>query len=673
MSNGRGDWHGYYFTAYGIAVKHGFSGTEEEWLESLRGERGPGARLRYDLDREVLEWAFEGQEDDWQELLDINDLRGYVVSATLDQAQQARDQAREAQSAAEEAQAGARVAQEAALTAQEGAKVQAETAEQFTVFAREAQNGAQAAAREAASAALGSVQAQTAAETAKRDAETARADAQGAAERADETAEGVFLAKNEAQTAHRGALAAQEAAQTARLLAESAAETAAADAAELTAPAAAEAAVRAVRAEIREDADRIAQARDDAVTAQTAAETAQEAAETARDDAAAAQTAAEVAQGAAETARDGAAAAQTAAEAAQETAETARDGAAQAETAARSWAAGGTGTREGEDADNAKYWCEGAKAAAQEALADHEGAGSAHQELFAAKQDKLSGQPGQAVGFGADGAAVAVPGWGNPNLLDNWYFADPVNQPEETTYTDTGYTIDRWRKDGGGSVYVLNDCVKLTASPTENNYFAQLLEHTYGPGTYTESVLIRNASGGMLLASDVSHTKFYIMKAFSGAGAEWTLISGTFEVPEGQTLKRGYIRIDSGEGASAELLAFKLELGDRQTLARQDADGNWVLNDPPPDKALELAKCQRYRWIPKGSVFWLYSCPDNVQRATISFPVTMRANPSISFKSGKTETPAVSEIVTKNTVCFYSQKPSSGCQGVADLVADANL
>ena len=41
MSNGRGDWHGYYFTAYGIAVKHGFTGSEEEWLESLRGERGP--------------------------------------------------------------------------------------------------------------------------------------------------------------------------------------------------------------------------------------------------------------------------------------------------------------------------------------------------------------------------------------------------------------------------------------------------------------------------------------------------------------------------------------------------------------------------------------------------------------------------------------------------------
>lgn len=34
-------WRGYYITAYGIAVKHGFKGTEEEWLESLRGPQGP--------------------------------------------------------------------------------------------------------------------------------------------------------------------------------------------------------------------------------------------------------------------------------------------------------------------------------------------------------------------------------------------------------------------------------------------------------------------------------------------------------------------------------------------------------------------------------------------------------------------------------------------------------
>ena len=39
-------WEGYYISAYGIAVKRGFNGTEEEWLESLKGDKGPtGAKL----------------------------------------------------------------------------------------------------------------------------------------------------------------------------------------------------------------------------------------------------------------------------------------------------------------------------------------------------------------------------------------------------------------------------------------------------------------------------------------------------------------------------------------------------------------------------------------------------------------------------------------------------
>ena len=36
-------WTGYYYSAYGIAVKHGFEGTEEEWLESLKGDQGDPA------------------------------------------------------------------------------------------------------------------------------------------------------------------------------------------------------------------------------------------------------------------------------------------------------------------------------------------------------------------------------------------------------------------------------------------------------------------------------------------------------------------------------------------------------------------------------------------------------------------------------------------------------
>ena len=49
--------------------------------------------------------------------------------------------------------------------------------------------------------------------------------------------------------------------------------------------------------------------------------------------------------------------------------------------------------------------------------------------------------------------------------------------------------------------------------------------------------------------------------------------------------------VNYSETAEKTIIAVKLELGDKQTLARQDENGNWILNDPPPDKGLELLKC----------------------------------------------------------------------------------
>lgn len=39
---------------------------------------------------------------------------------------------------------------------------------------------------------------------------------------------------------------------------------------------------------------------------------------------------------------------------------------------------------------------------------------------------------------------------------------------------------------------------------------------------------------------------------------------------------------------------MKLEFGEGQTFAHQEANGNWVLNDPTPNLALERLKCQEH-------------------------------------------------------------------------------
>lgn len=54
---------GYYITAYGIAVKHGFEGDEAAWLETLKGEPGRGFEIRGKYDTvEQLQAAVTGPE-----------------------------------------------------------------------------------------------------------------------------------------------------------------------------------------------------------------------------------------------------------------------------------------------------------------------------------------------------------------------------------------------------------------------------------------------------------------------------------------------------------------------------------------------------------------------------------------------------------------------------------
>ena len=53
----------------------------------------------------------------------------------------------------------------------------------------------------------------------------------------------------------------------------------------------------------------------------------------------------------------------------------------------------------------------------------------------------------------------------NPNLLDNWYFVNPINQRGAEEYASEGYTIDRWRINGTGAVKVQRDGIVIQKTP----------------------------------------------------------------------------------------------------------------------------------------------------------------------------------------------------------------
>ena len=369
------EWRGYYITAYGIAVKHGFTGTEEEWLASLKGDGGEPVVIRYSETDGQLQWKYENEDDSaWREILTLADLQGDLVSATISQAQAAKAAAEAAKTAAQSAASSAQADASAAQTAEATASTKAAAAAASEQTASGAADTAQAAATKAENAQKTTTTNAAQAAQSATDARTAKAGAESAASNAAES---------------------EAAAKTAETNAKKSEASVAADSAAAT-----KAAGDAANAQTAAEA-----ARDEAVGSKTAA--AASAASAGQD-----RQAAQAAKAAAETAKTDA---QAAAADAQESAELAQSSAQGVEAnakAAESWAVGGTGTREGENTNNAKYWCDSAQAIAGGGVTSFNGRSGA-------VVPKVGDYTPEMVGADAAGTAETKAGTVQGNLDDH--------------------------------------------------------------------------------------------------------------------------------------------------------------------------------------------------------------------------------------------------------------
>lgn len=193
----------------------------------------------------------------------------------------------------------------------------------------------------------------------------------------------------------------------------------------------------------------------------------------------------------------------------------------------------------------------------------------------------------------------------NENLLDNWYFVGggsqqdggqfPINQRRQTSYSGQGYTVDKWRLLGSGmSANLQSNALSITYTPSSSSReFNQPIDLArLQSGQYTFSILTSDKKlytvSGQINPDADSVNLYTVLPDGSQIGARkvsasWNYISFRWLAPEA--------------GGSITILATKLELGLRSTLARL-VDGEWVLNDPPPNFQQELAKCQRYLFDP---------------------------------------------------------------------------
>lgn len=200
----------------------------------------------------------------------------------------------------------------------------------------------------------------------------------------------------------------------------------------------------------------------------------------------------------------------------------------------------------------------------------------------------------------------------NPNLLDNWFFANPVNQRGASEYAATGYTIDRWRATNANTTVTVTDSgITITGASGAVPYLQQVIETP-------KRLLGRTVTLSALMKSGTLYTATgNVPSILPTANTLYCAVTNVFDVlATSSTLS---VRLKTSTGGSNDFVAVKLELGQKQTLAHQAVDGNWMLNEIP-NFGTELLKCQRY--------YQLFSALDAIPAHWSDFRPTMRATPT---------------------------------------------
>lgn len=604
-------WRGYYITAYGIAVKHGFKGTEAEWLETLKGDK---VQLRYNEDTKTLEWKYE-DADEWLELMDINALQGEVVTEVLEQATAAKEAAEAAQEAAESARDSAVTASETAVSAKETAV--------------SAKNGAEAAAGNASDSAG---EAAASAELAGQKAAAAEKSAEAAAASAasiGQAEENAAASATEAESWAVGGTGTREGEDTNNAKYWSARAQDAAGGG-VTSFNNRTGAVKPAKGDYTAD-----------LVTFTDGDTFQDKFDAGKLTGPAGPQGTPGSNG-----KDGADGAPGPAGADGEPGPAGADGGyyqpAVDGSGNLTWTASKAGMPSVAGANiRGPQGPQGVQAPVINDLTT----GGVSDALSAEMGKRLQSIKADLTLSNLSNKQKALRNIGgrpNRNLLDNWYFVGggsqqgggqfPINQRGETSRSGSGGFIDRWKLSGEGTATLGSDGITLTAT-TGNLEFMQFLgipnDRLLG-----ETVCLSGLVDGDLLSMSTS--------APEEKPSAWTNIIniikpfGFVQFNYDNTADRFFCSVIVSAGNSVLLQASKLELGSTQTLAYQDEESNWKLFETP-DYAGELAKCQRYQIPLDGSARYpiVQVLGADGLLIFIPLPTTMRLSPTIADPDGK--------------------------------------
>lgn len=210
-----------------------------------------------------------------------------------------------------------------------------------------------------------------------------------------------------------------------------------------------------------------------------------------------------------------------------------------------------------------------------------ETSGKLHNKIIATIDDLVAHSGNDEIHVTAEEKA-AWNGLSNPNLLTNPDFK--INQRGLTTYTGSGYTVDRWRSSSSLTVNVSDNITISAVAAT--GYFEEYLDRGNDFDNKLLTLSAHLSDGTVLSASGVCPQ----------APESGRPLFITITLPDGNDVRmyRGstaekfsllcQVRVYSGKSIG-NLRALKLETGSVAT--------PFI----PPDPATELVKCQRYYQI----------------------------------------------------------------------------
>ncbi len=232
----------------------------------------------------------------------------------------------------------------------------------------------------------------------------------------------------------------------------------------------------------------------------------------------------------------------------------------------------------------------------------------------------------------------------NPNLLDNWYFGNAVNQRGATgSITINRYFIDRWLYANGDSAssLIFNDGV---VTLNGNNGYCALRQIFETP----KSVFIGRSMTISVLTTNMGLVSYTFTCLDGVENFKNFSDTGSYIVFDTRADNALFTFVANKETIS--VIACKVEFGDQQTLAHQE-NGVWVLNEIP-DYGEQLARCQRYfykvHYVQYQTINAAFEGPEYSFLA-LPIPVCMRVEEPVLTQSA----PIIAGV---NTKTFNSAK-----------------